>query len=91
MLNTTLADLTLSAQSAGQKVFKAKDLLAKETVKLEEFAQAGFDRGDYPTWEQAVNAQAEMLTNFSKQPSPAALAARKVAQSVPAAPPAKAS
>ncbi len=78
-MNTTLADLAISAQSAGQKVFKAADFLARESVKLEEFAASGFDRADYPTWEQSVNAQAEMLTNFSKQPSPATLAARKAA------------
>jgi hypothetical protein len=84
MLNTTLADLTISAQTAGQKVFAAHDLLARESVKLEEFAASSFDRADYPAWEQSVNAQAEMLATYSKQPSPATIAARKAAAAAPA-------
>ena len=79
MPKTTLADILISAQATGQKVFKAPDLLAAESIKLEDFAATGFDRADYPTWEHSVNAQAADLANFAKQPSPATAAAQKAA------------
>ena len=79
MLNTKLSDLVVSAQSAAQKAFTANDTLARQSLKLEEFAASGFDRADFPTWENAFNAQLEMLQNFSKQDSPATIAAKKAA------------
>ena len=78
-MKTTLADLVVSAQAAAQKAFTANDTLAQQSLKLEEFAASGFDRADYPTWENAFNAQLEMLQNFSKQDSPATIAAKKQA------------
>ena len=77
--NTTLAQLILSAQAAAQKALAAQDMLAQQTIKLEEFAVANFDRSDFATWENAFNAQLEMLQNFSKQDSPATTAAKKAA------------
>jgi hypothetical protein len=79
MLNTKLSELVVSAQAAAQKAFTANDTLAQQSLKLEEFAASGFDRADYPTWENAFNAQLEMLQNFSKQDSPATTAAKKQA------------
>ena len=83
-MKTTLADLVVSAQAAAQKAFTANDTLAQQSLKLEEFAVSGFDRADYPTWENAFNAQLEMLQNFSKQDSPATLAAKRAAAASPA-------
>ena len=77
MKNTTLKDLVVSAQAAAQKAFAAADNLAQQTIKLEEFAVANFDRADFPTWENAFHVQLEMLANFSKQDSPATVAAKK--------------
>ena len=79
MLNTKLSDLVVSAQAAAQKAFTANDTLAQQSLKLEEFAASGFDRADFPTWENVFNAQLEMLQNFSKQDSPATIAAKKAA------------
>ena len=79
MLKTKLSELVVSAQAAAQKAFTANDTLAQQSLKLEEFAASGFDRADYPTWENAFNAQLEMLQNFSKQDSPATIAAKKAA------------
>lgn len=84
MLNTKVSDLVVSAQSAALKAFAAKDTLAQQSIKLEEFAASGFDRGDYPTWENAFNSQVEMLRSFSQQDSPATRAA-KIAASQAAA------
>lgn len=81
MTNTTLADLVKSAQAAANKAIAAPDSLAQQTIKLEEFAMANFDRADFATWENAFNAQLEMIQNFSKQDSPATIAAKK-AQSI---------
>lgn len=86
---TTLADLVLSAQAAAVKAIAAADTFAQHTIKLEEFSASTFDRADFPTWENAFNAQLDMLANFSKQPSPATVAAQKAqaaAQTVPAKP-----
>ena len=77
--NTTLAQLILSAQAAAQKTLAAPDMLAQQSIKLEEFAMANFDRSDFSTWENAFNAQLEMLQNFSKQDSPATTAAKRQA------------
>ncbi len=77
--SVTLADLVVSAQAAAQKAFPANDTLAQQSLKLEEFTASGFDRADYPTWENAFNAQLEMLQNFSRQDSPATIAARRQA------------
>lgn len=77
MKTTTLADLVTSAQTAANKAFVAADVLARQTIKLEEFAVANFDRGDFATWENAFNAQIDMLQAFSQQDSPATIAAKK--------------
>ena len=76
---TTLADIVIHARNAGQKAFGAEDILAQQSIKLEEFAASGFDRADFPTWENSVNAELEMLGVFSKQDSPATIAAKKQA------------
>jgi|GEM_PF-3965944 len=76
---TTLADLVIHARNSGQKAFAAEDVLAQQSVKLEEFAASGFDRADFPTWEHSFNAEMEMLGAFSKQDSPATIAAKKAA------------
>lgn len=81
MKNTTLADLVISAQAAANKAYTAPDALAQQTIKLEEFATANFDRLDFATWENAFNAQLEMLQAFSRQDSPATAAAKKAAAS----------
>jgi len=79
MKNTTLADLVINARNAGQKAFATQDTLAQQSLKLEEFAASGFDRADFPTWENAFNAELEMLAAFSRQDSPATTAAKKAA------------
>lgn len=79
MLNTKLSEIVVSAQAAALKAHAAADLLAQQTIKLEEFSTANFDRGDFATWENAFHAQLEMLGNFSKQDSPATIAAKKQA------------
>jgi hypothetical protein len=79
MKTTTLAEIILSAQSAARKAFEARTALARKTLALEEFNTAGFDPADFETWENAFNAQLEMLTHFSKQDSPATIAAKKAA------------
>ena len=76
---TTLADLVINARNAGQKAFAADDILAQQSIKLEEFAASGFDRADFPTWENSFNGELEMLGAFSKQDSPATIAAKKLA------------
>ena len=75
----SLADLVINARNSGQKAFAAADPLAQQSVKLEEFTASGFDRADFPTWESAFNAELEMLGVFSKQDSPATVAAKKAA------------
>lgn len=79
MKNITLADLVISGQAAANKAYSAADTLAQQTIKLEEFATANFDRADFAAWENAFNAQLEMLAAFSKQDSPATAAAKKAA------------
>lgn len=79
MKTATLADIVISAQAAAQKAFAATDALAQQSIKLEEFAQSGFERTDFATWENSFLSQLEMLTNFSKQDSPATAAAKKAA------------
>jgi hypothetical protein len=79
MQTTTLADLVVSAQAAALKARDAKDQLALQSIKLEEFAASGFDRADFPTWENSFNGQIEMLTAFGQQDSPATAAAKKAA------------
>ena len=76
-MNTTLADLVISAQAAANKAATAKDQLAQESVRLEEFAASGFDRVDYPTWLNAFNAQLQMHEAFNTQDSPATKAAKQ--------------
>ena len=79
MKTTSLADLIINARTAAQKSFTAPDPLTQQTTKLEEFSTSGFDRADFPTWENAFNAELEMLTVFSKQDSLATAAAKKLA------------
>ena len=76
MKSTTLADIVINARNVAQKAFASKDTLAQQSVKLEEFAASEFDRADFPTWENAFNAELEMLGVFSKQDSPATKAAK---------------
>lgn len=78
-MQTTLADLVVSAETAALKAFAAKDNLAKQSLKLEEFAASSFDRGDFSTWENSFNARLEMLTVFSREDSPATKAAKLAA------------
>ena len=77
MKETKLSDLVLSAQAAANKAFEAKDALAVEETAHEAFAAAGFDRADYPTWLNAFGSQLELLRVFSRQDSPATIAAKK--------------
>ena len=77
--NTTLAAIVLSAQAAANKAVAAPDQLARESIRLEEFNAAGFDRADYLTWLNAFNAQLDMLVMFATQDSPATAAAKKAA------------
>jgi hypothetical protein len=79
MKNATLADIVVSAQAAAQKAFAGEDVLAQQSIKLEEFAATGFDRADYPTWENSFNSQVDMLKAFSVQDSPATTAAKRQA------------
>jgi hypothetical protein len=79
MNNITLADIVKSAQAAANKAIAAPDALARQTIKLEEFAMANFDRADFSAWENAFNAQIDMLQAFSQQDSPATIAAKKTA------------
>ena len=82
----SIADLVLSAQAAALKAATAKDQLAQQSIKLEEFAASGFDRLDFPMWENAFNGQIDTITNFAKQDSPATLAAKKAAAIATAGP-----
>lgn len=77
MKTATLADIVVSAQTGAQRAFMAPDLLARQSVKLAEFEASGFDRADFPSWESSFNAQMDMLSTFSKQPSVATLAAQR--------------
>jgi hypothetical protein len=77
MKTATLADLIIHARNSAQKAFKAEDLLAQNTTKLEEFEASGFERADFPTWESSFNAELDMLAHFSKQDSPATIAAKR--------------
>lgn len=85
MTNTTLAQIVLAAQAAVNATLPTaaqpnpRDALAVQTVKLEEFARTGFDRGDFATFENAFNAQLDMLATFGQQDSPATIAAKKAA------------
>jgi hypothetical protein len=85
MKTTTLAELVVSAQLAANKAAApnadgtVKDLMAIETLRLEEFANTGFDREDYSTWQNTFLNQLEMHVNFGKQDSPATTAAKKAA------------
>jgi len=79
MPNTTLAQLVVSAQAAANEAAAATDALGQQSLKLAKFSEAGFDRADFPTWEQSFNTQLDMLAQFGKQDSPATAAARKAA------------
>lgn len=85
-MKITLADLILSAQAAAQKAHAVTSLLEQQTAKLQAFTASGFHVDDFPAWENSFNAQLEMLTAFSKQPSPATVAAAKAAAQTPLAP-----
>ena len=87
MTSTTLAQIVVAAQAAANKAQASAnpDTLTIETVKIEEFAATGFDRADYATFENAYNSQLQMLVNFSKQDSPATVAAKKAAAAAAAA------
>ena len=80
MKNTTLAELVLSAQAAANEAAAAPDTLGQQSLKLAKFSEAGFDRADFPTWENAFNQQLEMNQVFGKQDSPATAAAKKAAE-----------
>jgi hypothetical protein len=80
----TLADLVINARNAAQKAFTEPSQLAAQLTKLDEFKASGLDALDFSTWENAFNAEMEMLKAFSKQPSPATAAAAKT--QTPAAP-----
>jgi len=73
----TLADLVLSAQAAATKATALATKLEQQTVKLQAFTESKFHPDDFPTWENAFQAQLEMLAVFSKQSSPATTAATK--------------
>jgi len=75
----SIADLVISAQAAALKAATAKDQLAQQSIKLEEFAASGFDRLDFPNWENLFNGQLDTLTAFAKQDSPATTAAKQAA------------
>jgi len=85
MINTTLAQIVVSAQAAANKAAapnadgSAKDALSVQTLKLEEFANANFDRADFATWENSFRLQYETVKFFSKQDSPATAAAKRAA------------
>jgi len=79
-MTTTLAQIVLSAQAAANEAAASSDILGQESLKLAKFSESGFDRADYPTWSNAFNAQLEMYQAFSKQDSPATIAAKKAAQ-----------
>ena len=79
MKTATLADLVISARAAAQKAFKSTDAFAQRKTLTDEFTASGFDAADFPNWENAFNAEMEMLTVFSKQDSPATAAAKKAA------------
>jgi hypothetical protein len=91
MKNATLADLLISAQTAANTAFQPnadgsqKDILARETVKLEEFGSSGFDRADFPTWENNFQNQLNTLASYSQQDSPATVAAKRAATAASAA------
>ena len=79
MKTATLADIVISAQAAAVKALAAADSLAQQSVKLEEFSLSGFDRLDFPNWENAYHTQLDSLATLAKQPSLATLAAQKAA------------
>jgi hypothetical protein len=76
MKTATLADLVVSAQLAANEAASASDALARQSLKLAKFEEAGFDRADFPTWENSFNAQIEMHQAFGTQDSPATKAAK---------------
>lgn len=89
MKTATLADLIVHARNAAQKAAASKEPFEQQTVKLAEFTASGFDRADFPTWENAFRAELEMLDVFGKQDSPATQAAKKAAAAAAPAKPAK--
>ena len=80
MLTTTLADLVVHAQKAANTAHAAATVLEQQTAKIQAFTDSGFHAADFQTWESAFQSQIQMLEAFTKQPSPAAAAAAKVAQ-----------
>ena len=81
----TLADLILNARNAAQKAFSEPSQLAAQLTKLDQFKSSGFAALDFSTWENAFNTEMDMLTAFSKQPSPATAAAAKKLAGEPSA------
>ena len=78
-MNTTLADIVISARAAATKALAAKDPLALASLKLEEFAASGFDRADFLTWEQSFNATVDEIKHLALTDSPATYAAKRAA------------
>jgi hypothetical protein len=78
MNNVTLAQLVIAAQAAANKVaaLPTQDALTVQTVKLEEFATAGFDRADFANFENAFNTQLDLVKTLGTQDSPATKAAK---------------
>jgi len=81
--SVTLANLVIHARNSAQKAFTEPSQLAAQLTKLDQFKASGFEALDFSTWESAFNAELEMLTAFSRQPSPAATAAKKLAGAPP--------
>lgn len=79
MAKTTLADLVLNAQASANKAFQLESPIARLKTKTQEFEAAAFHEDDFTTWENAFNAQLDMLTHFSQLDSPATEAAKKAA------------
>jgi hypothetical protein len=67
----SLADLVIHARNTAQKAFVDQTQLAAQLTKLDQFKSSGFDALDFSTWENAFNAELDMLAAFSKQASPA--------------------
>ncbi|HEV2693419.1 MAG TPA: hypothetical protein VG347_11035 [Verrucomicrobiae bacterium] len=85
-MKTTLADIVLSAQAAAAQAHRLVTAIERQTAKLQAFTVGNFHPDDFQTWENAFNYQLEMLINFTKQPSPATVAAAKATASTPSIP-----
>lgn len=78
-MQTTLFDLQKNATAVAESSV-GKDQLAVDSLKLEGFNAAGFDRLDYPKWNGFFDESRANIINLKAQPSPATQVAQAAAK-----------